>query len=112
MNFGVSVANRVSRPPAQPALDIGIHIGGSATVILSEHPGAEQAGLKTMPRIFLQQRPGGHIHGEPGVIGLWNFLVRDEQVSGHLPFLDLAVAPSSGDRGKANPKARQKRTMG
>ena len=79
---------RVS-PPTQTALDIRIQIGGSATIILSEHPGAKQARLETIPRVFLQQRPGGHIHGETGVVGLINFLVRDDQVSRHLRFLDL-----------------------
>jgi hypothetical protein len=53
------------------------------------HPSAEQACLKTISRILIQQWPGCYIHGESGIIGLWNSPVRNQQVAGHLSSLNL-----------------------
>jgi len=88
-------------PPAQAALDIGIHsLDGLGTVVLSVHPGPEQPGLKAIPRIFLHQGPGRHVHGEPGVIRLGNPVVGDEQIAGHLASLNLIRRAAQRHRGQ------------
>ena len=48
----------------------------------------ETDGLKTLPRILVQQRPGGDIHGEPGVVGFGNSLIGHEEVAGHFAILN------------------------
>jgi hypothetical protein len=44
----------------------------------------ETDGLKTLPRILVQQRPGGDIHGESGIARFVNSLIGDEEMA--IPF--------------------------
>ena len=55
-------------PPTETALDVGVVVLRRRAVELGEHPRAEQAALEVLPRVVLQERPGGHVHGEPGVV--------------------------------------------
>lgn len=64
-------------PPAQAALDVGIHFFGLGAVVLGEHPGTEKAGLKAVAGIVFDERPGGDVNGETGVVGFGNFICGD-----------------------------------
>ena len=72
-------------PPAEAALDIGIEFLGLGLRVLGEHPGAKEAGLEAVAWVFVEQGPGGDIHGEAGVVGFGHLLVGHEEVAGHFP---------------------------
>ncbi len=77
-------------PPAEASFDVGVQFAlGLWIVVLGVHPGAEEAGLETIARVFGEQGPCGDVHGEAGVVGFGDSVVGDEEVAGHFALLEL-----------------------
>ena len=76
-------------PPSEPALDVGVEVLRRLAFILRVHPCAEEARLKAMPGIVLEQRPRSRIQREARVEFLRHLVAAHEHVARHFGGLRL-----------------------